>query len=455
MTNFITSTTDIFSIFPQIIRHMKKMALHWKILLGMVLGVAFGFLMVSFSGGKEIVQDWVKPFGTIFINALKLIAVPLILGSLISGVSDLKDISKLSKMGGKTIAIYLLTTVVAVSIGLLLVNVVVPGDSITEATRSEMVSNYSQNTQKYKDEAAAQQNSGPLQALEDLVPDNIIGAAGENRNMLQVIFFAVFFGVGLILLPEDRAKPVKDFFNSFNEVILKMIDLIMLAAPYGVFALLAALIVESPSADLFKALGWYALTVVFGLFIMIVFYTVLVLIFTGKKPKEFLQGISPAQLLAFSTSSSAATLPVTMERVHEHLGVDEEVSSFVLPIGATINMDGTSLYQAVAAVFIAQAFGMDLSLGVQLGIVATATLASIGSAAVPGAGMVMLVIVLAQAGIPEAGLALIFAVDRPLDMCRTVVNVTGDATVSMLIAKSEGKLGNPKVHDWDDDYQKS
>ncbi len=434
---------------------MTKMALHWKILLGMVLGVAFGFLMVSFSGGKEIVQDWIKPFGTIFINALKLIAVPLILGSLISGVSDLKDISKLSKMGGKTILIYLLTTVVAVSIGLMLVNAIVPGESITEETRSEMVSNYSQNTQKYKDEAAAQKNNGPLQALVDLVPDNIIGASGENKNMLQVIFFAVFFGVGLILLPEDKAKPVKEFFSSFNHVILKMIDLIMLAAPYGVFALLAALIVESPSADLFKALGWYALTVVIGLTIMVVFYTVLVLIFTGKKPIEFLKGISPAQLLAFSTSSSAATLPVTMERVHEHLGVDEEVSSFVLPIGATINMDGTSLYQAVAAVFIAQAFGMDLSLGVQLGIVATATLASIGSAAVPGAGMVMLVIVLAQAGIPEAGLALIFAVDRPLDMCRTVVNVTGDATVSMLIAKSEGKLGIPKVHDWDDDYQKS
>lgn len=433
---------------------MKKMALHWKILLGMVLGVAFGFLMVSFSGGKEIVLDWIKPFGTIFINALKLIAVPLILGSLISGVSDLKDISKLSKMGGKTILIYLITTVVAVSIGLLLVNTITPGDSISEDTRSELVSSYSQNTEKYKEEAAAQQNNGPLQPLVDLVPDNIIGASGENKNMLQVIFFAVFFGIGLILLPEDRAKPVKDFFNSFNEVILKMIDLIMLAAPYGVFALLAALIVESPSADLFKALGWYALTVVIGLMIMVVFYTALVMIFTGKKPKEFLQGISPAQLLAFSTSSSAATLPVTMERVHEHLGVDEEVSSFVLPIGATINMDGTSLYQAVAAVFIAQAFGMDLSLGVQLGIVATATLASIGSAAVPGAGMVMLVIVLAQAGIPEAGLALIFAVDRPLDMCRTVVNVTGDATVSMLIAKSEGKLGKPKVHNWDDSYQK-
>ena len=382
---------------------MKKLALHWKILIGMALGVLFGILMSNFGEGKGIVQDWVKPFGTIFINSLKLIAVPLILGSLIKGVSDLKDISKLSKMGGKTIFIYILTTVIAVSIGLLLVNTIKPGNSISEKTRTELVGNYSESTQKYKDEAASQKDSGPLQALVDLVPENIIGAAGENKNMLQVIFFAIFFGIGLILIPESKSKPVKDFFDGFNEVILKMIDLIMLAAPYGVFALLASLIVESPSADLFKALGWYALTVVLGLFLMILFYMVLVFVFTGKKPKFFINGISPAQLLAFSTSSSAATLPVTMERVHEHLGVDEEVSSFVLPIGATINMDGTSLYQAVAAVFIAQAFGMELSIGVQLGIVVTATLASIGSAAVPGAGMVMLVIVLAQAGIPEAG----------------------------------------------------
>ncbi len=432
---------------------MKKLALHWKILLGMVLGVLFGILMSSFTEGKGLVQDWIKPFGTIFINSLKLIAVPLILGSLIKGVSDLKDISKLSKMGGKTILIYILTTVMAVSIGLALVNTLKPGNSISEKTRQELVGSYSQNTEKYKEQAATQIESGPLQALIDLVPDNIIGASSENRNMLQVIFFAIFFGVGLILIPEKKSKPVKDFFDGFNEVILKMIDLIMLAAPYGVFALLAALIVESPSADLFMALGWYALTVVLGLFIMIVLYILLVFVFTGKKPKFFINGISPAQLLAFSTSSSAATLPVTMERVSEHLGVEEEVSSFVLPIGATINMDGTSLYQAVAAVFIAQAFGMDLSFGVQLGIVATATLASIGSAAVPGAGMVMLVIVLAQAGIPEAGLALIFAVDRPLDMCRTVVNVTGDATVSMIVAKTEGKLGEPHVRDWDDDYE--
>ncbi len=430
------------------------MALHWKILVGMVLGVLVGVLMTTIDGGKEIIQDWVKPFGRIFINVLKMIAIPLILAALIKGVSDLKDISKLSKMGGRTITIYIITTVIAVSIGLLLVNIIKPGNSITETTRVEMVENYGESTTKYKESAKMQKESGPLQALEDLVPQNIFAAATSNRNMLQVIFFAVFFGIGLILIPEEKGKTVKGFFDGFNEVILKMVDLIMLAAPYGVFALLAALAVESPSIDLFIALGWYALTVVLGLMVMIIFYNILVVVYTKKKPRFFMNAMSPAQLLGFSTSSSAATLPVTMERVIEHIGVEEEVANFVLPIGATINMDGTSLYQAVAAVFIAQAFGMDLTLGTQLGIIATATLASIGSAAVPGAGMVMLVGVLGYAGIPEAGLALIFAVDRPLDMCRTIVNVTGDATVSMLVAKSIGKLGEPHIKDWDDDYKK-
>ncbi len=432
---------------------MKQLALHWRILLGMLLGVIVGLLFTSFDGGKDIIQNWIKPFGKIFINSLKLIAIPLILAALIKGVSDLKDISKLSKMGGRTIGIYISTTIIAVSIGLLLVNLVNPGHSISKDTRQEMVGNYADNTTKYKETAKAQKAAGPLKPLEDLVPENIFSSATSNRNMLQVIFFAVFFGIGLILIPEEKGKTVKNFFDGFNEVILKMVDLIMLAAPYGVFALLAALVVESPSVDLFKALGWYALTVVAGLILMIVIYTMLVLVFTKKKPKFFINGISPAQLLAFSTSSSAATLPVTMERVTEHLGVEEEAASFVLPIGATINMDGTSLYQAVAAVFIAQAFGMDLSFSTQLGIIATATLASIGSAAVPGAGMVMLVGVLGYAGIPEAGLALIFAVDRPLDMCRTAVNVTGDAAVSMLVAKSIGKLGEPKIKNWDDNYE--
>lgn len=419
----------------------------------MVLGVLFALLMVNFEWGADFVKDWIKPFGTIFINSLKLIAIPLILAALIKGITDLKDISSLSKMGTRTIITYVTTTIIAVSIGLVVVNLVKPGKTITEDTRTELVEAYSADAAAKKEASMEQKNKGPLQPLIDLVPENIFEAASSNRNMLQVIFFAVFFGISLILIPEEKGKPVKDFFDGVNDVILKMVDLIMLAAPYGVFALLAALVVESPSADLFAALAMYAVSVIGGLLIMVIIYVSAVRVFTKTSPKFFLNGISPAQLLAFSTSSSAATLPVTMERVTEHLGVDEDVASFVLPVGATINMDGTSLYQAVAALFIAQAFGIDLTFGTQLGIIATATLASIGSAAVPGAGMVMLVGVLGYAGIPEAGLALIFAVDRPLDMCRTVINVTGDASVSMLVAKSQNKLHEPKPKEWDDNYE--
>ena len=419
---------------------MKKLALHWKILIGMALGVIFGVILSLVQGGDALIGNYIKPFGTIFINLLKLIAVPLILASLIKGISDLKDISKLSQMGGRTIVTYLITTLTAVTIGLILVNVIQPGKSISTDTRLELVEAYSSDTKEKQVAAAKQQESGPLQALVDVVPSNIFLAASNNRNMLQVIFFALFFGIGMILLPEKKVKPVKKFFDSFNDIILKLIDLIMLAAPYGVFALLAALVVEAPSLELFQALALYAITLLLGLALMIVVYIIIVSVFTNKKASFFMKGIAPAQLLAFSTSSSAATLPVTMECVEENLGVDKEVASFVLPIGATINMDGTSVYQGVAAVFIAQAFGLDLSLSAQLGIVLTATLASIGTAAVPSAGIVMLVIVLAQAGIPEAGLALIFAIDRPLDMCRTIVNVTGDAAVSMIVGKSIGKL---------------
>ena len=418
---------------------MKKLALHWQIILGMILGVLFGLFFLNFEGGKTLVLNWIKPFGTIFINSLKLIAVPLILASLIKGVSDLKDLSKLSSMGGITISTYIFTTLMAVSIGLIAVNLVKPGEYITQETREQLVSAYSTNANQKIEAANNQKSLGPLQPLVDIVPSNFLSAASNNRNMLQVIFFAILFGISMILIPEKKSKPIKKFFDSLNDVILKIIELIMLTAPYGVFALLAAIIVEAPSMDLFKALGLYSLTVLFGLFLLICIYILIVNIFIGKNPSYFLKGISPAQLLAFSTSSSAATLPVTMDRVQEHLDVEEEVSSFVLPIGATINMDGTCLYQAVAAVFIAQAFGLDLSLSAQLGIVSTATLASIGSAAVPGAGMVMLIIVLSQAGIPEIGLALIFAVDRPLDMCRTVINVTGDATVSMFVNKFRKK----------------
>ena len=431
-----------------------RLAMHWQILLGMLAGILFGFAAVQL-GFEKLTIDWVKPFGTIFINSLKLIAIPLIITSLIKGVSDLQDIAKLSKMGGRTIVLYLLTTVVAVTLGLIIVNVVQPGKMINEETRATLESSYASAADTKIKDAEAQQEKGPLQPLVDLVPSNIFMASSSNRNMLQVIFVVIFFGIGLLLIPKEKAKPVVDIFNGLNEVVLKLVDLIMLVAPIGVFALLAALIVETPGRDVLIGLMWYSACVVAGLAAMIViFYPALVVYFTGKSYSFFFRGISPAQLLAFSTSSSAATLPVTMERVEEHLGVEEDVASFVLPIGATVNMDGTSLYQAVAAVFIAQAFNIPLEIFDQLTIVVTATLASIGSAAVPGAGMVMLVIVLGAIGVPPEGLALIFAVDRILDMCRTCVNVTGDATVSMLVAKSFGKLGEPRVKSWDDYYKK-
>lgn len=415
---------------------MKNLALHWKILIGMFSGVIVGLGMTQIKGGDTFIYNWIKPFGSMFINSLKLIAIPLILAALIKGVSDLKDISKLAKMGSRTIAFYLMTTVIAVSLGLLMVNIIKPGKALSEETREQLVSSYTDNTTTYHATASDQKKYGPLKALEDVIPSNIFKAATSNGNMLQVIFFAIFFGIALILIPEEKAKTVKSFFDGLDAVVLKMVDLIMLAAPLGVFALLAALVSEAPSVDLFKALGLYTLTVIVGLSLMITIYVTVLTIKTRKSPITFLRAISPAQLLAFSTSSSAATLPVTMECVTKGLDVDEDVASFVLPIGATINMDGTSLYQAVAAIFIAQAFGIELTMQTQLGIIATATLASIGSAAVPGAGMVMLVGVLGYAGIPEAGLALIFAVDRPLDMCRTTVNVTGDACVSMLVDSS-------------------
>lgn len=439
---------------------MKKLALHWKILIGMVLGIVFGFLMNSVDGGKSFVIDWIKPFGTIFINLLKLIAVPLILASLIKGISDLKDISKIKKMGARTIIIYVLTTVVAIVIGLGIVNVVKPGEGMSAETIDKIKTKY-ENSAGVADKltkASAQNDAGPLQALVDIFPSNIFQSFA-SASMLQIIFFALFVGISLLLISEKKSKPLMDFFDSLNEMVMKMVELIMLFAPFAVFALLANVMIAFDDTEILLKLLVYALCVVGGLFLMICFYLLLVGVYTKKSPFWFLKQISPAQLLAFSTSSSAATLPVTMERVEEHLGVDKEVSGFVLPVGATINMDGTSLYQAIAAVFIMQVIWPEgLTFSNQLIIVGTALLASIGSAAVPSAGMVMLVIVLESVGFPEEllpiGLALIFAVDRPLDMCRTMVNVTGDATVSMIIAKSLGKLHDPKPKNWDDNYEK-
>jgi len=432
------------------------MALHWKIVLGLVLGLLFGFGMTFFDFGPAFVSDWVQPFGTIFVRLLKLIAIPLILASLVKGIADLKDISKFKNMGIRTFVTYMITTVVAILIGLSLVNIIQPGIGISDETVAKLTTTYANDsgvTSKIAT-ASAQKDASPLQFIVDMVPDNIFYAMSNNGLMLQVIFFSILFAISLLLIGEKAAQPIKSFFDSLNEVVLKMVDLIMLFAPYAVFALLASVVVSSSDPELLLALLKYAGVVVLGLVLMIVFYLIVIATVAKKSPLWFIKNMSPAQLLAFSTSSSAATLPVTMECVEEHIGVDKEVASFVLPVGATINMDGSSLYQAIAAVFIAQALSFDLTLGDQLTIVFTALLASIGAAAVPGAGMVMLVIVLESVGFPAdklaIGLALIFAVDRPLDMCRTVVNVTGDATVSVLVAKALGKLGNPKVKNWDD-----
>ncbi|MFT4831544.1 MAG: Na+/H+-dicarboxylate symporter [Psychroserpens sp.] len=430
---------------------MKKVALHWQILIGMSLGLLFGFVMLQVSGGKGFVENWINPLGVIFINLLKLIAIPLILASLIKGISDLKDISKFRNIGLRTMVIFIMTTVMAITIGLVLVNIFKPGNGISNETIDRLTATYANNSglQAKIEEASLQKETGPLQFLVDMVPDNIFTAMSNNKLMLQVIFFTVFLGISMLMIGEERAKPLKSLFDSLNDAVLKMVDLIMLTAPVAVFALLANVVVSSGDTDLLFALLKYSGVVVLGLLLMIVFYCTVIFITTGINPFWFLKKMSPAQLLAFSTSSSAAVLPVNMKIVEEEIGVDKEVSSFVLPVGATVNMDGTSLYQGVAAVFISQALGHHLELTDQLMIVLTALLASIGSAAVPGAGMVMLVIVLESIGFPAdklaIGLALIFAVDRPLDMCRTVINVTGDAMVSLIVAKSVGKIDYEKA----------
>ncbi|WP_069131011.1 dicarboxylate/amino acid:cation symporter [Rhodohalobacter halophilus] len=428
---------------------MKKWyrKLHWQIIIGMVLGLLWG-LLSSVAGFNEFTSDYIRPFGDIFITLLKLIAVPLVLASLVVGVSNLNDMSQLSRMGGKTIAIYMVTTTFAITIGLGVVNVMQPGKALPEDTRTTLMESYGGGVEGRDAVAEELLDRSPLDFFVDIVPENFFEAASDNSNMLQVVFIAILIGIGIVNIPVQKGQVLINVFESLNDVIIKIVDLVMKTAPYGVFALMAVVIVDLAGDDLgqaltlLNALGWYTIAVIVGLILhVLIVYSSLFKIFSNMKLKDFFKAIQPAVLLGFSTSSSAATLPVTMERVEKNLGVDEEVSSFVLPVGATINMDGTSLYQAVAAVFIAQALGMDLSIAQQLTIVLTATLASIGAAGVPGAGIIMLVIVLQTIQVPIEGIALILGVDRILDMVRTAVNVTGDAAVSVAVAHTEGKLG--------------
>lgn len=469
----------------------KKWPLHWKIIIGLVLGITWAFLSSAF-GWNEFTTDWINPWGVIFIRMLKFIAVPLVLFSIISGIAGLQDISKLGRMGAKTLLLYLLTTTFTISLGLILVNVIKPGNFVDDETRVQNRLSYEawvaetpdveikdgkmlSDDPQYAhllDEAMAKRmeedqsdvamsrmetvesvkDTGPLNFLVEMVPENVILSISDNSLMLQVIFFGIFFGICLAMLPEEKVSSLKSFIDGANEVFLKMVDLVMQAAPFFVFALMAGVLADmadSPAQvfEIFKGLGTYSLTLVLGLgFMVFVFYPLLSSSVVKKLTyKEYFKRFSPAQFLAFSTSSSAATLPVTMDCVEENFGVSKNVTGFVLPIGATVNMDGTSMYQAIAVVFLAQMHMVDLSMGQQLTIVMTATLASIGSAAVPSAGLVMLIIVLQSVGLNPLWIAIIFPVDRILDMCRTVVNVSGDATVTMIIATSENEIDYPDV----------
>lgn len=421
--------------------------LHWKIIIGLILGLIWG-LFASVLGWGDFTSSYIRPFGTIFIDLLKLIAVPLVLASLVIGISSLNDITRLSKMGFKTVAIYMMTTMLAITIGLTVVNVLQPGSALPEETRINLMESYGENVQERGAVVEEVQDRTFLDFFVDVVPENFFEAASNNSNMLQIVFIAILLGIGLVNIPSQKGQPLINFFESLNDVIIKIVDLIMKTAPYGVFALMAAVIVDLTGDDLgqalqlLRALGWYSVAVLTGLILHVfIVYASLFKLFSKMRLRDFFRAIRPAILLGFSTSSSLATLPVTMERVEKNLGVNEEVSSFVLPIGATINMDGTSLYQAVAAVFIAQVLGMDLTIAQQLTIVLTATAASIGTAGVPGAGIIMLVIVLQSVQVPIEGIALILGVDRILDMARTAVNITGDAAVSVAVAHSEGMLG--------------
>ncbi len=473
---------------------MNNIPLHIQIVIGLVLGIIYSFLS-SYLGWNQFTLNWIDPFGVIFIRLLKFIAVPLVLFSIISGVANLPDPSRLGAMGAKTLAAYILTTIIAVILGLAVVNVFKPGNSIAEDQRIKNRMKYelwvaqtdgveildkknyltdpeyadyrnaaeqavadeaeqaeSEDVAKRLESAQQMEGAGPLQTFVEMVPDNIFAALTDSGKMLQVIFFGIFFGIVLLLIPVEKSGPIKQFVEGVDAVFLKMVEIVMDAAPFFVFCLMAGIIAkmaDTPAEvlEIFKGLLSYSLVLLAGLFAMIfVIYPAILLTFVRKiSYMGFFRRISPAQFLAFSTSSSAATLPVTIQCVRDNLGVSQNVTNFVLPIGATVNMDGTSLYQAVAVVFMAQMHMVDLSIAQQITIVLTATLASIGSAAVPSAGLVMMIIVLQSVGLNPAWIAIIFPVDRILDMVRTVVNVTGDATVSTLVAKSEGELDVPPL----------
>ena len=411
---------------------MKKLALPTKIAIGMVIGVLLGAVV-----GESITV--IKPIGDLFLRLIRMVVVPLVFASLLVGTATVGDPKKLGRIGGRTMAYYLCTTAIAITIGLLIANVVQPGAGMDPIVQDRLLADFGTGAESSVETMRARPSV--TDTLLDIVPQNPIEALA-TANMLQIIFFAVMFGVALTLVPNAENKAaVLSFFEGVSDAMIKLVHVIMLIAPIGVLALMAVAVGQF-GLDVLRVLMLYAACVVAGLLLhMSLVYTVAVRIFAKISPRRFFAAIRPAQLVAFSTSSSGAALPVTMDRVTKGLGVPEQVSSFVLPLGATINMDGTALYQGVATVFIAQVYGVELGLSGQLTIVLMATLASIGAAAVPGVGIITLAMVLEQLGLPLDGIALILGVDRVLDMLRTATNVTGDASAAVIVAASEGQLG--------------
>ncbi|UCF05403.1 MAG: dicarboxylate/amino acid:cation symporter [bacterium] len=414
--------TNLFKLF-------LRTRLHTKILLGLLVGIPVGLLL----GPRA---EYIRPIGDLFIRLIRMIVVPLVFASLFVGTASLGNIRKLGRIGVKTITYYLCTTAIAIMIGLALGNAVRPGSGLDEDTKAQLLASYQ--TEALEKIEIARQKPSVVETLIRIVPANPVESLAE-ANMLQIIFFALLMGIAVTLVPGNKGKPLIDFFDAVSEAMIQMVHIVMKLAPIGVLALIAAVVGKFGAEILFSLLK-YSLVVIAGLAIhMLVVYSTAVRFLARRGPLEFFRGIRPAQLIAFSTSSSNATLPVTMECAEENLGVSEEVSSFVLPLGATINMDGTALYQGVAAIFIAQVYGLPLTFVDQLTIVLMATLASIGAAGVPGIGIITLAMVLETLGLPLEGIALILGVDRLLDMCRTAVNVTGDTSAALIVASTEGE----------------
>ena len=400
---------------------MKKLSLTTKIFLGLFLGIIVGLLLTS---NSNIATTYIKPFGTLFLNLIKMLIVPLVFSSLIVGTASVGDVKSLGRIGGKTLAYYLMTTAFAVVLGLILGNVLVPGQGLSIPVNVE---------------TTAQEAPSIVDTLLNIIPSNPLKSLVDG-SMLQIIVFAIFLGIGATAVKEELGKPFINFFNSLAEIMYKITEIVMKFAPIGVFGLITPVVAENGPSVLLPLIKVIIAVYLGCILHAAIVYSSLLKVLANYNPIKFFKGIVSPAITAFSTSSSSGTLPVTMKAAKENLGVSDKIASFVLPLGATVNMDGTALYQGVCALFIAQVYGLNLSIGQMVTIVLTATLASIGTAGVPGAGMIMLTIVLESVGLPLEGIALIAGIDRVLDMARTCINVVGDLSAAVVVAKSEGEL---------------